>query len=185
MGLSVVKDYGNGLLLLEPKLIGDERGYFTEIYKSSDFAEVGIVEHFCQENLSLSQKNVLRGLHFQVPPFGQSKLVTVLTGSVLDVVLDIRKESDTYGKWYSVVLEEEKPQWFYVPEGFAHGFCVLKDNTRFMYKVSSYYNPSSEQGIAFDDESLGLPWPKEIDFITSNKDKNNITFAEYSKNPSF
>jgi len=147
-----------GLKLIKPAVFSDQRGYFTESYNQSDFSDLGITDKFVQDNRSLSAKGAVRGLHFQKPPFGQAKLVLVISGSVLDVVVDIRKNSDTYGKHYSVVLSGENFLQLYIPEGFAHGFLTLEDNTIFVYKCSNYYNKQSEDGLLWNDPTLAIPW---------------------------
>lgn len=167
-----------GLLLIKPEVHEDERGYFFENYSLKKFQEVGIQDNFVQENQSLSQQNVLRGLHFQAPPFAQSKLVRVITGSVLDVVLDIRLKSPTYGKHFSVILNQENKFMLYIPAGFAHGFLTLKDNTVFSYKCGEYYNKLSEGTILWNDNDLNINWGIDQP-VLSAKDKSGIQFNNF------
>src|SRR6267143_5047632 len=147
-----------GLVLIQPKVFADARGYFLESYNKEIFYKNGRKEEFLQDNQSLSQKNVLRGLHFQTPPHAQAKLVRVITGSVLDVAVDIRKNSPSYGKYFAEILSEKEKNMMFIPEGFAHGFLVLEDNTIFSYKCSRVYNKESEDGILWNDESIGINW---------------------------
>ncbi len=165
-----------GLNIVKPKVFKDDRGFFMETYKEPDFIRAGINKHWKQDNLSFSVKNTLRGLHFQKPPFAQAKLVTVLQGSVLDVVVDIRKNSPTYGKHYKIKLSAEEPTWFFIPEGFAHGFVCLSETCLFYYKCSEIYNRDADTGIRWN--SLNIDW--EIDNpIVSEKDKILPLFKEF------
>lgn len=157
------------LLLIEPTVFNDERGCFFESYNKLTFQSNGVQAEFVQDNLSVSHKNVLRGLHFQSPPFAQGKLVSVVKGSVLDVVVDIRKASLTYGKSYSVELTAANNIMLYVPPGFAHGFISLEDNTVFTYKCTNNYNKASEGGILWNDPILNIDW-KCNSSILSEKD---------------
>lgn len=168
-----------GLLLIEPTVFEDSRGYFFESYQKSLFAEHGINADFVQDNQSLSQKGVLRGLHFQNKPFAQGKLVRVIKGAVLDVAVDIRKNSETYGKHFSIVLNEKNKLMMYIPEGFAHGFQTLEDNTIFFYKCTNTYHKLSEDCILWNDPSLGIPW-ENIPTILSEKDKTGKLFSSFS-----
>ena len=167
-----------GLYMIEPKLFSDERGYSLETYNSKDFKEAGLDMEFVQENQSMSKKGVLRGLHFQ-KVFQQGKLVRVTNGEVFDVVVDIREESKTYGKWFGVVLSAEKKNMLYVPEGFAHGFLVLSDTAEFVYKLSDYYYPEDESGIPWNDDTLRIEWPiiEGIKVIVSERDKSHPAFS--------
>ena len=160
-----------GVLLIEPIIHGDCRGRFFESYKKEQYHEFGIQDDFVQENQSLSQKNVLRGLHYRMEP-EQSKLVRVIRGEVFDVVVDIRKNSPTFGKWQGFILSESNHRQLYVPIGFAHGFCVLSDTAEFLYKVSEYYVAEKEKGIIWNDPDIGIDWPIS-DPILSEKDKVN------------
>jgi dTDP-4-dehydrorhamnose 3,5-epimerase len=146
------------LVLLQPDVFPDERGYFFESFQKEKFRELGIDADFIQDNESMSGKGVLRGLHFQAPPFAQGKLVRVVRGSVLDVAVDLRKNSKTYGKWESSVLSASNKLMMWIPEGFAHGFLVLENDTIFQYKCTNYYNRESERGIIWNDPDLNIDW---------------------------
>ena len=148
-----------GLAIIEPTVHGDDRGYFMETYNQNDMKEAGIDAVFVQDNQSMSKKGVLRGLHYQ-KEFPQAKLVRVIKGEVFDVAVDLRKNSKTYGKWFGMVLSEENKKQFFVPEGFAHGFLVLSDEAEFCYKVTDFYHPGDEGGIAWNDPELGIEWPQ-------------------------
>ena len=148
-----------GLLIIEPQKFSDERGFFFESYNQKVFAENGINLNFVQDNHSHSFKNVLRGLHFQKNPYVQDKLIRVVSGEVFDVAVDIRPDSPTYGKYQSVILSAENRQMFFIPAGFAHGFCVLSSEADFLYKCSSFYSKESEGGLIWNDPDLNIPWP--------------------------
>ncbi len=148
-----------GVLIIEPKVFGDERGYFMETYNKADFHKAGITCEFVQDNQSKSRKGVLRGLHFQ-KQFRQAKLVRVTKGEVYDVAVDLRKDSPTYGKHVGVILSAEKKNMFFIPKGFAHGFLVLSDEAEFTYKCDEFYHPEDEGGIRWDDPSIGIEWPE-------------------------
>ncbi len=167
-----------GLLVIKPKVFYDARGYFFEPFNKLRYQEVGIEAEFVQDNQSLSQLGAVRGLHFQAPPFEQGKLVRVVKGAVLDVVVDIRKDSPTYGKQYAVELTEENMLQFWIPPGFAHGFATLKDNTIFEYKCTNYYNKSSEGGILWNDSTLNIEWGVQ-DPIVSDKDQILPEFTSF------
>jgi len=161
------------IVLIEPSVFGDKRGFFYESFRADRFAENGISARFVQDNHSRSGKGVLRGLHFQKPPKAQGKLVRVVKGSVYDVAVDIRKESKTFGRYVGIVLSEENRRIMYVPPGFAHGFCVLEDDTEFLYKVTDVYSPQDEGGVIWNDPDLGIPWPEVgMDYVFSEKDKH-------------
>ena len=147
-----------GLKVITPTVFGDERGYFMETYSQRDMEEAGIVINFVQDNQSMSVKGVLRGLHFQ-KNYPQTKLVRVIKGSVFDVAVDLRKDSNTYGKWYGVELSEENNKQFLIPKGFAHGFLVLSDIAVFCYKCDDFYHPNDEGGMAWNDPEIGIEWP--------------------------
>jgi dTDP-4-dehydrorhamnose 3,5-epimerase len=147
-----------GLRLIKPKVFGDDRGSFCETFSKQIFVNAGITDDFVQDNQSVSKANVLRGLHFQAPPFAQAKLVRVVRGAVLDIALDIRKGSPTYGQHEAMLLSEENNLQFYIPAGFAHGFVALEDNTIFQYKCSNYYNKPSEGCILWNDPDLKIEW---------------------------
>jgi len=168
----------SGLCVITPRVFDDPRGYFFESYSKKSFIEAGITDDFVQSNQSLSQKGVLRGLHFQTPPHAQAKLVRVIQGSVLDVAVDVRKNSSTYGQNFSIVLSAENKKMFYVPIGFAHGFLTLEDNTIFSYKCGNYYNKASEQGILWNDTTLNIDWGIS-DPILSEKDVENCSFRDF------
>lgn len=161
-----------------PSVYRDDRGYFMESYKETAFKEAGINTSFVQDNQSLSGKGILRGLHFQGPNFAQAKLVKVVSGAVLDVALDIRPNSPTYGKHVSQVLDTKNMYQLYIPEGFAHGFVTLEDNTVFQYKCGNYYNKESEGGIAWNDPTLNIDWGIENP-ILSEKDNYNPLFKDF------
>lgn len=146
-----------GLYIIEPTVHGDSRGYFTETYNKADMQEAGLDLDFVQDNQSMSVKGVLRGLHFQ-KQYPQGKLVRVIKGKVFDVAVDLRKNSATYGKWFGVELTEENKKQFYISEGFAHGFLVLSDVAEFCYKVTDFYHPGDEGGLAWNDPSIGIEW---------------------------
>ena len=169
----------SGVVVVQPKVFEDVRGYFFESYSKNCFLEHNISEEFVQDNESLSQKGVLRGLHFQNPPHAQAKLVRVIRGSVLDVAVDIRKRSSTYGKHFSLVLSASNKTMLYIPEGFAHGFLVLEDDTIFSYKCSRTYNKASEEGVLWCDADLNIQWGiKEP--ILSEKDRDAQKFSDFT-----
>ena len=147
-----------GLYLIEPAVHGDARGYFTETYNQRDMTEAGLNMVFVQDNQSMSVKGVLRGLHFQ-KQYPQGKLVRVIRGSVFDVAVDLRKDSETYGQWFGVELTAENHRQFYISEGFAHGFLVLSDVAEFCYKVTDFWHPGDESGLAWNDPAIGIAWP--------------------------
>jgi len=158
--IKVEKNVGGieGLCIIEPAVHGDARGYFMETYNKKDMEEAGLTMDFVQDNQSSSVKGVLRGLHFQ-KEFPQGKLVRVVKGSVFDVAVDLRKESQTYGQWFGVELTEENKKQFYIPQGFAHGFLVLSDLAEFCYKCTDFYHPGDEGGLAWNDPQIGIEWP--------------------------
>ena len=168
-----------GLKIITPTVFGDERGYFMETYNYNDYKEAGIDMEFVQDNQSKSKKGVLRGLHFQKQN-PQGKLVRCLEGEVYDVAVDLRKDSETYGKWYGVLLSEENKKQFYLPEGFAHGFVVLTDTATFAYKCTRLYDPTDEGGIMWNDPDIGVDWniPADMEILLSEKDKKNPRFAD-------
>ncbi len=186
--IKVTKDCNGikGLMVIEPTVFGDDRGYFMETYNYNDFAEAGIDCHFVQDNQSASKKGVLRGLHFQIH-YPQDKLVRAIVGEVFDVAVDLRDGSETFGKWYGVRLSAENKKQFFVPKGFAHGFIVLSDYAEFCYKVTDFYHPNDEGGLMWNDPDIGVEWPMPKgmtaeDLILSEKDKVNSSFKEYKKN---
>lgn len=169
-----------GCYIIEPKIILDERGYFMESFNEKTFQNgIGQAVHFVQDNQSFSTKGVLRGLHYQTGEYAQAKLVRVLHGEVLDVAVDLRPNSPTFGQYESVLLTTENQTQFFVPRGFAHGFLVLSDEAVFSYKVDNDYAPNEEASIRFDDPQLGIEWPvKGVDVVTSDKDLNGKSFKE-------
>lgn len=188
MGKITVLDNCNGiegLKVIEPMVFGDKRGYFVETYNRNDFKEAGIDCEFVQDNQSASKKGVLRGLHFQMH-YPQDKLVRVIHGEVYDVAVDLRKTSDTFGKWFGIILSAENKKQFFIPRGFAHGFVVLSDYAEFCYKVTDFYHPDDEGGLCWNDPDIGIEWelPSGMtpeDFILSDKDKAWGSFQEYKE----
>lgn len=163
--------------IIDVKTYGDNRGYFMETYKESDFKEAGLNYNFVQDNQSSSRKGVLRGLHFQ-KTHPQAKLVRVLKGEVFDVAVDLRKNSLTYGQWVGVVLSEENKRQFMIPRGFAHGFVVMSDYAEFAYKCDEIYHPEDEGGIMWNDPAIGIEWPEVGEIILSEKDKVHPLLAD-------
>ena len=170
----------DGPILVAPKVIYDERGFFMESYTKDEFEKLGIKIEFIQDNHSLSIKNTLRGMHFQKEPYAQSKLVRCITGSILDVAVDIRNDSKTLGKYVKVVLSSEDKKMLYIPKGFAHGFFVLSDVAEILYKVDNLYNKGYDSGIIWNDPELGIDWPV-ANPILSEKDRKLQTFADWKK----
>lgn len=166
-----------GVYIIDVRTFGDNRGYFMETYKKSDFDAAGLHYDFLQDNQSASRKGVLRGLHFQ-KSFPQAKLVRVLKGEVFDVAVDLRKGSKTYGKWAGVVLSGENHRQFMIPRGFAHGFVVMSDFAEFAYKCDELYHPEDEGGLLWNDPSIGVEWPDVGEIILSEKDQKNPTLME-------
>lgn len=164
----------DGVLEILPRKFGDDRGFFSETYNAQSFAEAGIQLQFVQDNHSLSAaKGVLRGLHYQLSPRAQDKLVRVVKGSILDVVVDIRKSSPTFKKWVALEVSAKKWNQILVPKGFAHGFVTLEDNTEVVYKVTDYYSPEHDRSLRFDDPSIGVEWPFDASAMQlSDKDRN-------------
>ena len=176
--MNVIKTKIDGAFIIEPKVFGDERGFFLETFQAERYKElVGIDLPFVQDNHSRSGKNVLRGLHFQKTK-PQGKLVRVVRGEVFDVVVDIRKGSPTYGLWAGVILSEENKRQFWVPPGLAHGFVVLSDVADFEYKCTDYYDPSDDGCLMWNDLTVGIEWPEGIEPILSAKDKEGLTLGE-------
>lgn len=169
--LTPIKD----LVVIEPKVFEDQRGYFFEAYNKNTFHELGLDYDFVQDNQSYSTKGVLRGLHFQ-KQFPQAKLVRVIEGEVFDVAVDLRKDSPTFGKWYGVTLSGENKKMFMIPRGFAHGFLVLSETAVFSYKCDDFYHPNDEGGIIYNDPDIGINWPKvDCELVLSEKDKKHET----------
>ncbi len=161
----------DGLLVIEPKVFADERGFFMESFKASDFAAFGITQNFVQDNHSKSRKGVIRGLHFQRAPYAQGKLVRVTRGRAWDVAVDLRKGSPTFGTWCAVELSADNHLLFWIPEGFAHGFLALEDDTELLYKCTAEYNPTSDGGVRWNDPDIGVAWPQiGVSPLLSTKD---------------
>lgn len=170
-----------GLYIVEPCIFEDNRGHFMETYNYKDFSKAGLDMIFVQDNQSMSRKGVLRGLHFQ-KNHPQGKLIRVIYGEVFDVVVDLRKGSETFGKWYSIILSSENMKQLYIPEGFAHGFLAISEKVELFYKCTDYYYPEDEGGIIWNDPDLAINWPEDViidNELISNKDKKLITFKDY------
>lgn len=181
--MKIIETGFEGLYELEPNVFGDKRGYFFESYRREVYQDLGIEEDFVQDNESFSVKGTLRGLHYQEGPHAQAKLVRVVHGKVLDVAVDIRKDSPTFGKHHTVLLEADRHNMFLIPAGFAHGFVALEDSV-FFYKCSNYYNKTSEGGILWNDSQLNIDWGIN-DPIVSEKDQVLPNFAAYQESPVF
>jgi dTDP-4-dehydrorhamnose 3,5-epimerase len=164
-------------VLLEPKVFGDDRGFFMETWRADDWAAHGVPTDFVQDNHSRSRRGTLRGIHFQTSP-GQGKLVRVARGRVWDVVVDLRRGSETFGQWEGIELDDASGRQLWVPVGFGHGFLVLSDVADFVYKCTSYYDPATEAGFRFDDPGVGIEWPADVELIYSERDRNAPTLAE-------
>ncbi len=175
--MKLIKTELEGLIIIKPQVFRDQRGYFFESFRLDELRNFGVTEEFVQDNESKSQINVLRGLHFQNPPFEQGKLVKVVKGAVLDVAVDIRKNSSTYGKWFSHELNEFNKTMLWIPPGFAHGFVTLADDTIFQYKCTNYYNNEAEGSVRWNDPDIGIDW-NVIDPIISEKDLEAPLFSE-------
>lgn len=172
----------SGVYIIEPEIHKDDRGYFFESYHRQKFVDAGISDDFVQDNQSLSSRGTIRGLHFQKEPHGQSKLVRVLNGSVYDVVVDIRPESETFGRWFGINLTAEKNNMMYIPVGFAHGFCVTSETAIFAYKCGELYNQEAETGIRYNDPDFNISWPvNKSEIVVSDKDLKLPTFRELKK----
>ena len=180
--MNIIKTEIEGPLIVEPRVFGDARGYFFECYSARDFAAAtGLNVTFVQDNESRSCYGVVRGLHFQLPPYAQAKLVRVVEGSVLDVAVDIRRGSATYGQHVAVELSADNKRQFFIPKGFAHGFAVLSDAAVFQYKCDEYYHPEAEGAIAWDDPALGIDWRIPVDkVILSDKDRRHPMFNQFT-----
>ncbi len=185
--LTVTKTKLTDVLIIEPAVFGDHRGFFTESYSQADFQEAGITHNFVQDNHSLSvEAGVLRGLHFQKGTAAQTKLIRVVTGAVLDVIVDIRKGSPTYGEWEGYILSESNQRQLLVPKGFAHGFMTLTSNVNFLYKCDNYYDAEADAGIAFDDPDLAIDWPiAKEKAILSEKDQHHPTLKAFEEQNPF
>lgn len=178
--LNIIETKLKGVVIVEPAVFGDARGYFMESYSKRDFDEAGLTMNFVQDNESRSKKGVLRGLHFQTK-HTQGKLVRVVEGSVFDVAVDLRKDSPTFGQWTGVTLTAENKRQFYVPEGLAHGFLVLSDAATFQYKCTDYYAPEYDGGVLWNDPDIGIEWPLDgtFDVLLSDKDQKQQTLKEF------
>lgn len=178
--ISVTECPIKGLYVIEPTVHGDNRGYFMETYSQRDMQEAGLNMVFVQDNQSMSVKGVLRGLHFQ-KEHQQGKLVRVIKGSVFDVAVDLRKGSETYGQWYGIELTAENKKQFYISEGFAHGFLVLSDEAEFCYKVTDFYHPGDEGGLAWNDPEIGIEWPQVVGQYDGTASAENYSLKDGSK----
>lgn len=180
--MEIVKTRIEGLLIIKPKVFNDERGYFFEAYNEQKLKNEGFEQHFVQDNISKSSKHVLRGLHFQNPPYAQAKLVQVISGAVLDVAVDIRKNSPTYGEHYAIELSDKNNLLFFIPKGFAHGFLTLEDDTIFSYKCTELYNKEAEGAILWNDKHLTINWNVDNPIVS---EKDNIAPSFESFNSQF
>lgn len=179
--MKVIKTTIPEVLIIEPKVFGDARGFFMETWQRERYSELGITGPFVQDNLSFSSRGVLRGLHYQRPPYAQGKLVSVVQGEVFDVAVDIRVGSPTFGQWAGVYLSGENHRQFWIPAGFAHGFCVVSETAYFSYKCSGgVYMPAAEGGIAWDDPELGIEWPN-VEVQLSEKDRQYSVLAQVAQ----
>jgi len=177
--MEIVATGFNHLFILQPKVLGDDRGYFMESFSRRTLLQAGIELNFVQDNQSSSRRGVLRGLHYQLAPYAQTKLVRVLSGRILDVVVDLRKEEKTFGKYFSVELSAENKKQVLVPKGFAHGFITLSDQAEVFYKCDEYYHPEADRGILFSDPEIAIDWKiEEKDFILSEKDKKHPVLSK-------
>lgn len=177
--IEVKKNVGGieGLCIITPTVHGDERGYFVETYNANDMAEAGLDLTFVQDNQSSSKKGVLRGLHYQ-KNYPQGKLVRVIRGEVFDVAVDLRKDSETYGKWHGVILSEDNHKQFYVPKGFAHGYLVLSDWAEFCYKCTDFYHPGDDAGLTWNDPDIGIEWPDVVGEYKGNGSCAGYTMSD-------
>jgi dTDP-4-dehydrorhamnose 3,5-epimerase len=172
-----------GLVLLDPKVMGDARGLFFEAFNAQVLNELGLSTNFVQDNQSFSTSRVVRGLHYQNAPYAQTKLVRVLSGRIMDVVVDLRREEPTFGKWYAIELSAENKRQVYVPKGFAHGFSVLSDSAEILYKCDQYYNKASEGGLYYNDPAIGIDWGIDPESaVLSDKDSINPLLANANFN---
>ncbi len=174
--MNIIETSLPGVVVIEPKVFGDRRGFFMETFQAERYRQAGITLEFVQDNLSRSSKGVLRGLHYQLN-YPQGKLVSVITGEVFDVVVDIRQGSPTFGRWFGAMLNEENHRQIYIPPGFAHGFCVTSDTVNFQYKCTDYYHPEDEIGLLWNDSDIGIDWPIK-DPVLSDKDKGLLPLKE-------
>ena len=185
--MEIIKTKIDGVVIVEPKVFGDHRGFFMESWSKRTFEEAGLYYDFVQDNHSSSTvKGTLRGIHFQRGDKAQAKLVRCARGAVLDVAVDLREGSATYGQWYGVLLSAENKKQFFIPKNFAHGFVVLSDTAEFAYKCTDFYHPNDEGGLAYNDPDIGVEWPipEGMDLILSDKDQKWGSFKEYTANRS-
>ena len=175
--MEIIQTNIEGLIVLKPRIFKDSRGYFTEIYNRLKLEEKNITYDFLQDNQSRSTFGVIRGLHLQMAPYGQTKLVRVLEGNIFDVAVDLRRGSSTFGKWVGVTLSAENKRQFWLPEGFAHGFVTLSDTSEFLYKTTDYYSPDSERCICWNDCSIGIDWPVQREPVLSGKDMTGVALS--------
>ena len=181
--MEIIKTPISGLVIVKPRVFTDSRGFFYETYNEKSYLEAGIDLHFCQDNQSKSSYGVIRGLHYQLNPQSQSKLVSVVLGSVWDVAVDLRAASPTFGQWYGVELTEENHLQFLIPQGFAHGFSVLTETAVFSYKCDNFYSPTLERGIMYNDPALSIDWKIPADkAVISDKDLKHRLFVDADKN---
>lgn len=178
--ITVTKTHIDGLVIIEPKVFGDNRGYFMETYNQEEMANAGLDMVFVQDNQSMSTKGVLRGLHFQ-KTHPQGKLVRVIKGRVFDVAVDLRPNSATFGQWYGIELTEENKKQFYIPQGFAHGFLVLSDTAEFCYKCTDFYHPEDEGGLAWNDPKINISWPEIIGEYNGTPSAEGYTLTDGTK----
>lgn len=175
-----------GLLVIEPSVFADERGYFFESYNETKFTKAGLISEFVQDNESKSQRGVIRGLHYQLAPYSQTKLIRVVHGTVYDVVVDLREGSPTFGQWFGLEVSASNKSQLYIPKGFAHGFSVLSEYAIFSYKCDALYNPAADRGIRFDDPALNIDWKLPLDeALISGKDLLHPSFADAEINFKF
>jgi dTDP-4-dehydrorhamnose 3,5-epimerase len=182
--MQVIETRIDGLVLVEPQVHGDHRGFFAETFRADAWGAAGIDVDFVQDNHSRSKRGTLRGMHFQTSP-GQAKLVRCARGAILDVVVDLRRASPTFGQWEAFVLDDESMRQLYVPVGFAHGFCVTSEVADVAYKCSNYYDGATEAGIAYDDPDVGIEWPAGLETIVSERDANAPRLADVAANLPF
>ncbi len=175
--MNIIKTKLPGVCIIEPKIFGDSRGYFFEMYNGKKYTEIGVKKNFLQDNISRSEKGVLRGLHYQLN-YPQGKLVTILKGNVFDVIVDVRRGSPNFKQWIGVELNENNHKQVYIPPGFAHGFYVLSDEAYFHYKCTEYYHPEDEQGIIWNDQEINIQWPLESGPMISAKDGKYLSIKD-------
>jgi dTDP-4-dehydrorhamnose 3,5-epimerase len=181
--MKIIETGFDGLYVIQPIIFADSRGYFFESFKQDNFSEAGIKFNPVQDNESKSVKGVIRGLHYQLKPYDQAKLIRVVTGKIFDVAVDLRRKSETYGKWFGIELDSESKTQFFIPRGFAHGFSVLSDNAIIQYKCDNSYNPQLERGISLNDPELKIDWKTNNSIrVISDKDLNHPVFKEAENN---